>query len=262
MKMLSQTDKMEEFEREDNTEQESDYKKPHSFRKKLKAIMMMILFGCVAVFLVMDAATVGIEAYRTAYDSAKQMSKNETREEFYNKALAIAERTNHVSNKATIEIDKIQEMARLEVLKVSDVAYLTEKYEDKTWILKTGDVDVWLEVLASGVFTVDLQKSEFIIDNERAYVLIRVPKPELSDFRIDRGEPLLIDEQGWPTAEIGEDAVREMLNNAELSIRQGILENQETYKKAESLAIKLLQNLVKGLNLDIPNLTVEVEFMD
>lgn len=47
-----------------------------------------------------------------------------------------------------------------------------------------------MEFYGDGVFTVDMKASEFIIDYERQYVLVRVPRPELTNCRITQANQL------------------------------------------------------------------------
>ena len=128
------------------------------------------------------------------------------------------------------------------------------------------DVVSWLEVPGYGVFTVDLQSAEFIIDNERGYVLIRLPYPELSEFTIDyeNVEVLNFEDSGIfkNSAKVGEDLARKQLQSAELTMRQSVNSNQKYYQAAENDATNILLNLVKQLNPQIENLVVDVEFIE
>lgn len=276
MKMFLKDADLEKIEQDDRIEielDETEINVDFLKRKKNFIITSVVLaaFLCVGVFLLGNGLSILIETYRSEYEAAEEEKENEVYNEFWERSFELAEANYHVSNRVTIQIERIQEEAKLEVLRASDVSY--QIYDESkgnipvvSWVqgMLQGDTTVWLEVPASGIFTVDLQKSEFIIDNDRKYVLIRVPKPELTEFGIDEEnvKPLHIAEKGWTNVSLGEDKTRELLQNAELSIRQGILENQENYKRAEASTANILENLVKGLNPDIPDLIVEVEFMN
>ena len=54
----------------------------------------------------------------------------------------------------------------------------------------------------------------------------------------------------------------DMLNEAVYKIKKSLMSNQYIYENAQSVAVSMITNLVKELNPDIPNLIVEVEFMD
>jgi hypothetical protein len=96
--------------------------------------------------------------------------------------------------------------------------------------------------------------------------LIRVPEPTLENFTIDySGVELLNFEKGGVltnSAKIGEEMARDQLEDAELRIRENILENQDYYQMAQESTEKILKNLIEKLNPDLQDLNVEVEFID
>ena len=118
----------------------------------------------------------------------------------------MAEKTHHVSNRASISISNLKQIETLEVLKVWSVDYqINGKNGDRESnsniigkILPSSEDESWLEVPGYGVFTVDLRAAEYIVDDERHYVLARIPKPELTEFTIDTKSihSLLYKEQG------------------------------------------------------------------
>lgn len=172
-----------------------------------------------------------------------------------------AEARNHVKNRGLISIESIQEKADLEVLKVSDVEYITnEKTEDK--------VTSWLEVPGTGVFTVNLSMGEFIIDDMRHYVLARVPKPEIKTYNIDINQEkiniLAYQNNHWffdnGSVDEGESIAQRQLSEAKTKIQEDILSNERYFEIAKSSAESIIKQLIRSLNENIPDIDIEIEF--
>lgn len=260
------------FKKQDQPMENPDFK----VKKNLLAIEIAVIVGllCACLIVGMNTLDVGAKAVADTFAAAKDETKTEVYDAFYQRSFNAAEEQYHVSNRISIQIEDIREQAKLEVLQVYDVAYEISESENQNLFDSArdfikegtlpGEVVSWLEVPASGRFIIDLQKSEFIVDDERQYVLIRVPKPELINYSIEYEniKVLHVSAKGATTAGQGEDKAREQIENAELSLRQEVLENQEIYKSAKSSAQKMLENWVKKLNPQVPDLLVEVEFID
>ncbi len=236
------------------------------------AVVAVVVFN---VCMLHGAFAKGTAAAAASFQTAKEQSAEEAYQHFYDKSYAAAEKAHHVSNRVSISIGGLREEQKLEVLKVSDVAYETPRPKDQNWFnsliagitgIFASDVISWLEVPGSGVFTVNLQAGEFILDDARQYVLIRVPDPELTEFAIDyENVELLLFEEGGAfknSAKYGVDKAMEQLQSAELTMMQNMNNNQEFYKRAREATEKMLVNLVRQLNPQLPDLVVEIEFID
>jgi len=173
----------------------------------------------------------------------------------------LAEAEHHVKNRGIISIENIQEKADLEVLEVSDVEYITNE--------KSGDmVTSWLEVPGTGVFTVNLAMSEFVIDDIRHYVLARVPKPEIKaeNIKIKTKEVKILAYQNnhWifdnGSVEEGEELARRQMGEAQAIIQEDVQSNERYFEIAKSSAENIIKQLIKSFNKDVENLDVEVEF--
>ena len=172
----------------------------------------------------------------------------------------VAEASYHVKNRGTISIENIQDKANLEVLKVSDVEYITnEKKEDK--------VISWLEVPGNGVFTIDMSLSEFIVDDVHNYVLARVPKPEIQTENIEIDtqniKKLFYKDNRWidnGSIEEGEDLAIRQLSEAQTKIQEDIQSNERYFEIAKTSAESIIKQLIKSVNEDVTNLDIEVEF--
>ena len=83
----------------------------------------------------------------------------------------------------------------------------------------------WLKVSGTGVFTVNLTAAEYVIDNERHYVLVRVLKPVLdsSNISIENFETLYFSENVWRndnSVRSGEILARNQLSEAKQKIQE------------------------------------------
>lgn len=189
-----------------------------------------------------------------AYNAAKQ----EAYDKHFQLAFDRSEKKNHVANYAVINIENVRELSRLEVLKVSDTQFVIERPEDNDQKITS-----WLEVKGIGVFTVDLAMSQFIADSERGYVVARVPWPELTECKVE-GTGKQLWKNDWRNDSVG-DGVR--LSQKQLGEGQKLLENsmksnQRFYSAAEESAKWMIRLLVQRWNPQIPDLEVEVEFVD
>ena len=239
------------------------------------SVALSAVFLATIIWLWMDSIAVGVSAAADSYGEKKEQVEEAVYDTFYQKSYEISEKKHHVSNDIAITIGNLQEQSKLEVLKICDVAYKITPAKEKNLLEAilgavqenpSDELESWFEVPANGVFVVDLKSAEFIVDNARQYVLIRVPNPELSEFTIDyAGVNLLYFEDGGllkKSAAVGEDMAREMLQSAELELLQEANSNQQYYKNATENAKKILTNLVKQLNPDVPDLLVEVEIIE
>lgn len=254
--------------------------RPASRKSRRFAVKWSILVPIVCIFLCLGISTycfldmfaVGANAVDTAFTPAMEEASQKIYQQFYNTAYEMAEEAHHTSNRVSISIGNLRETQKLEVLAVSEVSYQAEKQEEQGGIAEaiTGflnkESNSWLEVPGSGVFTVNLQAGEFIVDEVRQTVLIRIPGPELTNFTLDyeNVEVLYFDEGGVlkNSAKYGVDKAMKQLQNAELELIQEVSNNQELYNRARAATENMLTQLVRQLNPHLLNLTVEVEFLN
>ncbi len=241
----------------------------------LGVLAISILLLCFCVYMILDTFTIGTGAVMDSFSIAKDETAEKVYQLFYEKSYDASEKAHHVCNNVSISIGNLKEEQKLEVLRISDVTYETPDPKSQNWFdgliasitgMFDAEVVSWLEVPGNGIFTVNLQVGEFIIDEERQYVLIRIPSPELTEFAIDyENVELLLFEKGGAfknSAKCGIDKAVEQLQNAKLTMMQKVNNNQEFYKRARKSTEKMLVNLVKQLNPQLPDLRVEIEFID
>lgn len=237
-------------------------KKSNQWKKILS--LKNICFSMTVVLIVVGGLIVsstirkGGESAQEAYKDAKTKAAEETYKYFYDTAFASAERKYHVKNKITIDVESVREEAKLEVLHVSDVEHVIEPKEDND-----NNIEVWMEFYGDGVYTVDMKASEFVKDSDRQYVLVRVPRPELTSCRITKANRLF-----WKNGifnksySVGTDLAVEMRNAGYVKLMNYMKSNAQFYKSAKESATLVITNLVKSLNPDLSELVVEVEFTD
>lgn len=223
------------------------------------AIPFLILFIAGGLLLGYNSIQKAAVIAKDAYDRKVESVSREKYDQYYESAFDAAEERYHVENKVTVTVGPLQEEAKLEVLEVNDVEYSIFDPE------KSGaELTSWLEIPGKCVFTVDLSLAESVIENERNYVLIRVPSPEVSDCTVDyeNVKPLYWDEgfRNYSYRE-GEEIAQEQLKEGYMEIRNYVLSNQKFYGSAKAAAESMITYLVRQMNPEIPDLTVEVEFI-
>lgn len=232
------------------------WKKIISLRNICLAVTVILII--VGGLILSETIRKSADSAYDAYVNAKDKTIDEVYEKFYDIAFASAERKYHVSNKVSIEVASVREEANLEVLHVSDVEYVIESKDDNE-----NNIEVWMEFYGDGVYTVDMKASEFIIDSDRQYVLVRVPRPELTNCRITKANQLL-----WKNGacnksnSVGTDLAVDMRNAGYAKLNNYMKSNAKFYKSAKESATMVIADLVKGLNSELTDLVVEVEFVD
>ena len=161
-------------------------------------------------------------------------------------------------NLVSISLEGVQETSKLEVLRVSDTEYVIEKAENNAQ-----NIESWIRIDGTGIFTVDLSLGEFITDSEQKYVLARVPAPVLTDVKNDVPQLIFSRNDFWNESyAAGEDLTREQITKGEAALRNKMTTNQFFRESADQAAKQFISSFVKKLNPDIPDLTVDVEFLD
>lgn len=224
----------------------------------LAAIGIYAILICLCVYFITDSLTVGARTVTDAFDAAKDIAASERYQSFYDRSFEKAEKEHHVSNRAAITLGNLRREQKLEVLQVQNVIYQEGYYEGSN---TKKAPDSLLEVPGKGIFTVNLKAAEYIIDDEMQYVLIRVPKPELGEFKLEEDGITFIKElEDKKNVQDGIKLTQNQYKDAELNMKREMLHSQELYKRAETSAEAILENLVRQLNPNVPELEVEIEF--
>ena len=229
-------------------------KKNSVINRKLQQKLIGACMAGAAVLLLFVALGQVFSAAKETYARTLEEKSRETYEFYYENAFEAAERKYHVSNEVTISVEKIREESELEVLQVSDIEYVIREDNRKSWTAIRGH----------GVYTVDLEMSEFIIDQERQYVLARIPEPGLNVAGLDYDYENYLFESGIfnGTTSEGVDRAMEDLKTAQNRLQAKLLSTQVYFEMAEDSARALIEGMIRNLNPGLPGLTVEVEFIN
>lgn len=263
MNLIQTRDEIEPYYAEESVKK---HKRNKKVSKKLpKVIQDRILVGAICLTVVLcgisfclirDTVKRGTAAANEAYVS----TKDDTEKRIYQRFYDAAEAQYHTSNDVSISVDSIREEAKLEVLKVSDVEYIIQEGNKSN-----NGITSWLEVPGEGVFTVDLQVSEFIIDNKHHYILARIPNPVLSECRVLYQDAVQLEYKNDifnDSIKVGEDLARKQFKEAYMRIMTEFTSNPNFFDSARSAAETIVVNLIKSFNPDIPDLVVEVNFIE
>ena len=228
----------------------------------LSIIFALILIGIAgySYYFIRHSISNGVSTAKDSFLSAYADTREETYAQYHDLAFEVSEAEHHVSNDVTISISAIKEKSILEVLRVSDVVYIIDDGTET----ESGTTS-WLKVSGTGVFTVNLTAAEYVIDNERHYVLVRVLKPVLdsSNISIENFETLYFSENVWRndnSVRSGEILARNQLSEAKQKIQEDFEANEQYSKLAETSTESMLAALIRGINPDILDLQVVVEF--
>ncbi len=233
---------------------------------KLRHILtgLAVLFGVAALVLTGVSVAIRLNAISEAADDAVgsfsagfSEKSDEVREAMGAKGYNNGFEDFRTVNDVTIHLEDVRRTAKLEVMKVSSVVYIHD-----TGTLE-GKVIAWLKVSGTGVYTVDMTAGEYVVDNENRYVLVRVPEPELSQVEVKDKEKKLYKDRRWLTngdPGQGVDLAIAQLAQAQTELTEDIRNNRYANESLEGNARLMIESLVRSLNSDIPDLTVEVEF--
>ena len=219
--------------------------------KVLKVLAVILIIICLAgsglLFCLFgtNAKNSCKESFAIAYDETKQ----KTYDQFKQKAFDYFEEKNHVSNQATLTIGNIKEENSLEVLSVSD-SWVKISEPDKDADKTTR----WVEFNATGVYTVDMSVSEFIIDDYNNYILVKLKTPQLSHIALDTNTKAYLYKYEKGFFELNGDydsGVKMMLNDrAEAldKLTEQLESNDANLARAKTSTENLIRTFIKNVN--------------
>lgn len=236
-------------------------KKAGKWLKKNKVIVLVftVLFALgLNIFFWRHGVSQLKSSFADNYVSSKTTTSEMVEKRFYDTAYEYYESKYHTADRLTINVDSLKELSNLEVLRVSDVQYVIDNSS-------TNDehVTAWLKVPGHSVFSVDLSLSEFIIDNARGIITIRLPKPELDNFTIDYDAvEILKYKDGFLNESLayGAALARQQLATASEEMRADFAINQKYIESAKSSAEKHLKQFVRELNPELSEENIYIEF--
>lgn len=248
----------------DDRERKENMEKGNRVSKKdpLKVIVIILvgisaLLFILCVVLLVSARKEAVSGAAEAYAGSYQEAAENTAQGYYELAFQIAEKNNHVSSRVTLSLGDIQETSALEVLKVSDVEFIVHDEDD---------FKRWLAIPGQGIFTVDMTKSEFLVDNIRQTVIARLPQPELTLDKVNSKDIEIYDLEKKGSLlngnyREGATFAQEDIEEGQKKIRE-YLSQQEHVQEAEDAAKLIIKNLIRSFNPNAENLEVVVEFVN
>lgn len=233
------------------------------FKIALGALTIVLVVAVVMSFVLFTkGVTIGTKSATEAFESKYEQERKQSRDNYYNKAYDKNYEKYKVSNKVEISISSLSEISKLEVLKVGDTEYVILDKNDKG---NDYGVTCWIEVPGYAVFTVNLEAAECLLDEERQYVLIRVPYPETEAIAPDVANiSKLFYKEGdiWKNGSYSEGAelAQDLIQQGILLMQREIRKNEDFFLSAQKSAKRMIEGIVKNLNPLVENLVVEVEF--
>ena len=218
-------------------------------------ILVFLISLCIDVVAVWGSVERGIATANDVYKDSMMSQKTSTYDRFKEAAYSIAEKQNHVSNDVSIQINGIMQTSKLHVLKISGTVYIPNRNSENS---------VWLKVDGTGDFTVDLGAAEYVVDNSRHYVLVRVPEPVLEEqsIAIERKTPLYLEDNVLKNGSVrdGERFVIEASAEAKQEIKKDFDADQQFSEFAKKRAEAIIRTDIIALNPDVSDIVVNVEF--
>ena len=229
---------------------------PYIFSAVIFVIALAVVLFAVLKF--QNAIKVGAAAGMETYLSEEERIQNEVYNSYYQSALERAEAQNHVQNRVTIQIENITQVQKLEVISVRTDEYVIRKGEDHP----EDGITCWYKVSVSGVYTVNLDYANCVVNDELKYVCVNIPCPELTVFHEPaKSEQILKINKGKNESyRVGEALIAELEEEGYTKAEASLINNQDYFTKAKNNAKENIESLIKSLNPEIPDLKVEVNF--
>lgn len=245
------------------TTHKSKRKSSSGMLRKLTIVAIFIFFiGSILILLgsCSKAKTSSKKAFSSVYNDTKLQTYNN----FKQKAFDYFEEQNHVSNQAKLTIGNIKEENSLEVLSVSDSwVKISDPDEDEDRTTR------WVEFNATGVYTVDMSVSEFIIDDYNNYIFVKLKTPQLSHIALDNNTKAYLYKYKKGFVELNGDydsGVRMMLDDrAEAldKLTEQLENNDANLALAKSSTENLIRTFIKNINQDmnLKDSNIQIEFI-
>ena len=233
--------------------------------------MVLLIIGMVVASILLirkagtyagEAADRAIAAAKNAYTESKEESKKKAKEDFCTKA----KEQYKVEVHSDITISSVKETANLNVLECQTTDYF---YRD----LPEQKITACLKVTGGGKYTVNLKNAEYCIDQDRSAVYIRLPQPVFEYIGELNEESMHFNKEGiqigpfqWGdgTTKEGSDLLDEVRAEASEKLSEELSSDPELkyMEAAKKSAQKLLTELVHAANPNIPDILVDISFVE
>lgn len=242
-------------------------KRMDKLEKKYGKKGTLLLFSILVLLLVLTGVfwnglvSSGAKSAKAHFEYSKEVSKQNAYDKTYSAAYDKAIKKYQATNDVYITVGNIKEVSNLQVLSVLERVLVTQTDEEKAGgIFGIGSIEYWIIYEGYGIYTINMQVSEFIIDNSRHYVLARIPRPELTINMDANSESVKLQ-----TAKINDQLASNLYRSATVRAYNQLAEkidNGEYYRNAENEAKEQVKKLIERLNSDVSDLAVEVKFLD
>lgn len=154
-----------------------------------------------------------------------------------------------------ISIKNVEKIAKLEVVK-AEVPYISSVEKDP----KTGAY-VAIKFFGDAVFTVDMNKAEFLTDQERRTVDVFLPSVEMRYSINNEKSDLLFFKNNLANDSYAEgtELFRRLHDSAYIGIQDKLL-SSVYMQKASEMALQLVEGYIRRINNSVENLKVSVQF--
>ncbi len=231
----------------------------------IKSIAALISILCIAgsIFLLMKFS----EKAKKACDESFKIAYEKTKEDTYNDYKKLTydywEKNNHVSNRATLSIGNIKEENNLEVLSVSESwVKISEPDKDNDKTTR------WVEFNATGLYTVDMSASEFIVDDYNNYIIVKLKTPQLSHISLDSNSKAYLFKYKKGFFELNGDydsGVKMMLNDRSEALdklTEQLESNDANLARAKKSTENLIRTFLKNVNpeMELKDSNIRIQF--
>ena len=218
-------------------------------------VSIIVIATVLAFYLIRDSIEIAAKSVSKNFEEAKTEQYNASFEEARQKAYD----KNRLSQEVSIYIGDIQEISKLEVLKVSEQSYTIQDEETK----KAG-ITYWTKNTVFGIYTVDLSIAELIVDKKNNYILVKIPEPVLTISPSGQYETKLYRKIKFSDGnnEEGSELAMKQLKAGEAALKTKIETNQSYKTKAKESAEEIIKNFIYVLNPDNSSLIIEIEYLN
>ena len=242
----------------------SKLEKKHGKKGVIFIVVLIVFILTLSGWLWRGAIANGAKALSRNFEYMKNKSKAESHDKFYEEAKEKAIKDLQSTNDLFITISNIKETADLQVYSVIERVVITQTEEEE----KKDKINYWVMYEGKGIFSVNMQISEFIIDQSNHYVLARIPRPELNIEHVGEDKIYINTDKHFAkfindgSDKRGSEISRNARDRGMDKIRYNIENNLDYYNKAEQYAKEQVERLIRIFNSGFDDLEVEVLFLD
>ena len=223
-------------------------------KHKSKTTLTLFTVACslfiLCISLLIASIAIKGNAAKEAYDTAKNSADNQAYNDTKSKIIDAGKDRYKVTNDVSITIGEIKSKGDLSVLEFSDVHYYTSGTDS---LFKQ---DVCYKISGTAKYLVNMRLSEIIVDQERKYVLIRIPEPVFSENIDYETERFYVEDSIFKSISDGAKISQDVEKNAYPELQRKLRSNTKYFEYAKINAKETLIEEVKKYN---PNLEIEVE---